>query len=137
MSDLSQTLTEQAIGTSAYRDLVISNGDLVLTSDASSSALATDPVGQNIIQRLLQFVGEYFLNTQEGVPYHQSIFVKGAKQSDVDAILQERILGTPGVSVLTAFESQNLSAQRIYRVSFSVTTTSGALLRYNLPLGNL
>ncbi|RYF52446.1 MAG: hypothetical protein EOO38_00105 [Cytophagaceae bacterium] len=134
MSDLSLDLTSDALGTLAYRDLVISGGDLVLTQDASASAAATDPTLQLVCQRLLWFLGEYFLDTSDGTPWLQSVLVKGASQQTIDALIQDRILGTPGVAILTAYKSTAFRAQRLYKIEFSIITTSGAALGYTLPV---
>lgn len=132
--DISQALGSELVGSSEYRDLVIADGDLVLTSDGSTRAVATEPVLQNIIATLLIFLGEYFLDTSVGTPFLQRIFSRRAEQADIDAILQDRILSVPGVRILNRYQSTFARAQRTFSVSFQVTTVSGTQLSYNLPL---
>lgn len=121
MADFSLNYDPQTLGTTDYGDLLISNGRAVLTSDAGG----TNPTLQLITQRLRLLVGEWFLNTSDGVPWLQQILVKNAKASTVDALLQDCILATPGVASLVRYEATAHRAQRRYSVSFTVTTQKG------------
>lgn len=134
MSDLSLMLDESVEGTPSYRDLVIQDGDLVLTSDVSTNAASTDPTMQQIAQNLLWCLGEWFLDTSGGTGWLQTVVRKGAQQQDIDALIQDRILATPGVAILTAYKTQAFRAQRVYRISFSVITVAGARLSSTLPV---
>ncbi len=134
MSDLSIALDVASLGTPGYRDLVIDQGDLVLTSDVSASPAATNPTMSLICQNLLWFLGEWFLDTSGGTGWLQIVARKGASAQDIDALIQDRILATPGVAVLTAYQGQAYRAQRLYRISFSVTTTAGEAISNTLPV---
>ena len=120
MSDLSIVANPLS---SNYRDLLIVNGDLVLTSDADPAG--TNNVLQNILQRLRFFLGEWFLDNTQGTPWFQQILIKGPTKAVVDGIIQQRIAGTPGVLSITKYSSTFNSGNRIISVSFSALTTSG------------
>jgi hypothetical protein len=108
---------------SHYKDFLLINNDLALTSDAQPGS--TNNILQSIIQRLSFFLGEWFLNNTEGVPWFQQILVKGPNQSAIDGILKNVILGTLGVTGLSSYSFTPNLTGRTLAVTFSVTTTSG------------
>ena len=70
--------------------------------------VVTDPV-ERVMQRLkiklLTFKGEWFHNTEYGVPYWQEVLGKKVSKSRVDIILQEAVLEEPGVVEIVSFSS--------------------------------
>ena len=128
MVDLSLDLDKTS---PTYLDLKFVNGDLVLTSDADPSG--TNPILQNILQRIRMFKGEWFLDTNSGFPWLQQVLVKNPNLGDIDALLQNMIMGTPGVTSLTSFSTKLDKATRVLYLSFEAITTSGTV-SYN---GNL
>lgn len=101
-----------------YRDIVITNGDLVLVS-------GTDAIEQHILQRLSTFLGEWFLDNTIGVPYFQSILVKNPDQGRIDSILIDKIRQTPGVEKLLAYSSTPDFINRRVSITFKAKTTTG------------
>lgn len=125
MADLSLDLTLASQGTAFERDLVLVNGDLVLTADANP--LGTNPVLQDITQRLRFFQGEWFLDTSQGVPYFQEILVKDPELGRIDAILQNIILSVPGVLQLASYKSSVDTSRRILSLAFVAVTQLGTV----------
>lgn len=74
--------------------------------------------------KLLTFFGEYFLNTEYGIPYFQQIFGKQRDKGTVDSIFQKQILAEEGVIRIAEFES-TLTKDRGYYLSFSVVVDDG------------
>lgn len=101
-------------------DLVLENGDLALSRDS-------DAIGQHILQRLRMFQGEWFLDESQGTPYYQSILGKAPNLQVVDAILKDRILGTPGVVELREFELGYEGATRKLTVRWKAILFDGAV----------
>lgn len=132
MSDLSLDFDATLLGQPGYGDLLIRNGDLVLTSDVD--ATGTDATLQLVTQRLRFFLGDYFLALDSGVPWFQQILVKQADPSIVDGLLRDCILGTPGVVALTAYQSERNLAQRRYSVSFTILTATGSSIAARVPI---
>jgi hypothetical protein len=125
MVDISLDLNP-ASGT--YKDFLLVDNDLILTSDAQEGG--NNPVEQDVLQRISMFLGEWFMDNTQGTPWFQQILVKNPNQSDIDAIFQNIILGTPGVMQLTSYSfTPNLSA-RTLAIKFSILTPSGAV-NYN------
>jgi hypothetical protein len=131
MADLSLQLDKAALGTAAYGDLVIVNGDAVLTSDANGGG--TQNVLQDIVTRLRAFSGEWFLDTAFGIGWFQRVFIKGPNVSAIDGELRDAILATPGVLALTQYKSTPNYSARTFTVSFTVATTAGTV-SYSLPV---
>jgi hypothetical protein len=106
-----------------YKDLLIIDNDLVLTSDADPNG--TNPILQDIVQNLSFFLGEWFLDNTKGIPYFQQILVKNPDQSKIDAFFVNTILGTPGVLQLLSYSFSANYAARLLNVTFSAMTTMG------------
>lgn len=83
----------------------------------------TETVAQRLFIMLRTFQGEWFLNTQHGVPYWQSILGKKTSKAAVDLILQQKILAENGVKELTYFKSTLVN--RKYELTFKVKVTTG------------
>jgi hypothetical protein len=120
MADLSLDL-DKSSGT--YKDLLVLNNDLVLTKDANP--IGTNPVLQNILQRLGLFLGEWFLDNTKGVPWLQQILVKNPDIAAIDAIILNTILGTIGVVQLNFYTFTPNFAERTLEIAFTALTTQG------------
>jgi hypothetical protein len=101
-------------------DLVIENGDLVLTT-------GQEAIKQHILQRLKSYRGEWFLNIEDGVPYFQDILKKNPNPRAVDGALKVAIVETPGVTELTSFDLKYDTLTRGLKLSFSCNTISGSV----------
>jgi len=85
-------------------------------------------VEQLILQRLRLFLGEWFADTSVGVPYFQTIFVKGVALNTVSNILKDIVLQTPGVLHMFRFEIAFDSEIRKSRVSIGVRSAQGDII---------
>lgn len=110
-------------------DLLIDyqTGDLIFFNGPLTKAQTTQPLVQTVAQRLFimlrTFQGEYFLNTQTGIPWWQNILGRKTTKSAVDLILQQKILAENGVKELTYFRSTLVNRQ--YEVTFKVRVSTG------------
>lgn len=100
-------------------DLQITNRDLIVIQDT------TDAIVQRLRIRLKFFKAEWFLNLEFGLPFTQTIFVKGVTQGEVDSLFRTQILGTPGVIELLTFTSTLDPASRAYTTTFSCRASTG------------
>lgn len=82
---------------SSEYDIYTEDGDLVLVQDE-------DQVAQYVEIRLLSYLGEWFLNTDLGTPYFQSILGRVFRPAEAAAILRRRILATEGVDKIVSFD---------------------------------
>jgi hypothetical protein len=126
MADIALDLNPLHKGQAVYGDILITSGDITLTSDAEpTNALATNPVLQNILQRMRFFLGEWFLDNSQGLPYFQQILTKKPDQSKIDAIFLNVIMGTPGVTQISSYSFSMNNTLRVLTVSFACVTTAG------------
>ena len=109
-------------------DIAIVNGDLAIV-------MGSDAVKQNLMQRLRFFTGDWFLDTSIHVPYYESIFKKNPDLQEVQAILQNVIVTTPGVLSLDSFDLQLDTSTRKLSVSFQVSVFDGPIVFENFTLG--
>lgn len=109
------------------------DGD-ILVIDGKFELLNTiqEAVKQRLSIKLRTFLGEYFLDISQGIPYRQQIFNKGITPRETDAIFLAKILEDSDVIKVTSFSSTYTSNNRGYDLKFEVLTTDG-LLRVNLP----
>jgi hypothetical protein len=110
-------------------DIDITNASLSLTNEDNAESLA-----QRIKIKLSMFQGEWFLNTDFGVPYFQKIFVKGTNKAKIDAIFKEQIKSVPGVDSITKYNSSINGNTRSFTLDFEVMSTFG-VQRIKLSIG--
>jgi hypothetical protein len=88
----------------------------------------SEAVAQRLKIKLLFFKGEWFLNTEFGVPFYQRIFTKGITKGQVDNIFRNQILDTDGVLSIITFESTFNNSSRAYSLTFSCKVESGEIV---------
>jgi hypothetical protein len=93
-----------------------------------------DQVKQNIKIRLLMIQGEWFLNSQIGLPYFEKILVKNPDFSAIDVMIKATIVDTPEVTGITAYSSMFNKTARRLSVSFQASTIYGNVTINNLEL---
>lgn len=126
MADISLDFTSVASDT--YKDFLVQNGDLVMTSDIESGG--TDPVLQDCIQSISWIAGEWFLDIQSGVPFFQEIFVKNPDLDAVNAIFMSVLQQVPGVVAITFAQFTPNFGARSIGAQFSIQKTTG-VVSYN------
>ncbi len=85
-----------------------------------------EAVAQAILTRMRLLYGEWWENTEDGLPLFEKIlgtFGGAENKNAVDLIISERILGTEGVTEIISFESTFLN--RIYSAQCVVNTVYG------------
>lgn len=99
-------------------DLDVSALDLSLVDKA-------EQVRQQLLIKLRLWVGEWFLDTEFGTPYLQSILGKQLTLSGAIAALRQSILEVEGVLTITSFEYDFSSQARKLTVNFTARTPYG------------
>jgi hypothetical protein len=103
-------------------DLVIVDGDLVLTSDL-------DAIAQDVCSALLLAKGEWFLAPDVGLPLFDQIMVKGANPNVVRNLIKAEILAVPGVVGVLQLTLVPNTSTRSMKVSFIADTDVGIIDR--------
>lgn len=114
--------------------LVPQTNDLQFTTFDFSLVDGLEQIAQNLAIRLRFFLGEWYLNITEGVPYYEFILIKNPIQIQVESILKQEILDTKDVLELTGFTSSFDKAKRIFSVRFSCLCISGEELTKEMEL---
>ena len=84
-------------------------------------------VEQRLKQTLWFFFGEWYLDTTDGVPYFEEIFVKSPSRNVVEGLIKVAILKVENVEEILSFEIEYDSATREGQIEFSVKTEFGNL----------
>jgi hypothetical protein len=101
-------------------DLDVSSLDLRLVTDANA-------VGQQLLIKLKLWRGEWFLDTEFGTPYLQSILGKQLTLSGAITALKKSILEVDGVQAITSFSYAFDRQARSLLVSFEAKTPYGII----------
>ena len=102
----------------ASNDLVIKNNDSILIDNA-------ERVAQQVLITLRFWLGEWFLDTREGVPYLEYILVKNPNMSHIRQILTEKIQSVEGVKSIVSLDFDFRRVTRELYVDFEVDTDYG------------
>lgn len=81
------------------RDFALFEGNLVLVRDARA-------ISQRVENRFRFFLGEWFLDLREGVPYFTQILIKGPDINIVRQIFSRVVTTTPGMGDLLSFDME-------------------------------
>lgn len=103
-------------------DIVLKGGEVLLIDNA-------ERIAQQILISLRFWLGEWFLNTRQGVPYLEYILVKNPNETHIKQVLTDAIKEVDGVDLVT---NMDLSLNRIKRaltVEYTVKTSAGLLTR--------
>lgn len=88
-----------------------------------------EAVGQAAQTRLLLWLGEWFLDTEEGTPYMIGILGKHPNLKErSDITIQDRVAGTQGFVDIDQYESIIDPETRLQTVNLSINTIYGPTL---------
>jgi hypothetical protein len=94
------------------------DGDLVLVE-------GVEQVMQRVRTRLRMIQGEWFLDTEAGLPWFTEVLGKNLDFDRTEAMLRHEILSTPGVLEITRFSMDYDRAKRELHLRFLFTTEDG------------
>lgn len=102
----------------ASNDLVIKNNDLILIDN-------TERVAQQVLITLRFWLGEWFLDTRQGVPYLEYVLVKNPNMNHIRQILAEKIQSVEGVNNIVSLDFDFRRITRELYVDFEIDTDYG------------
>lgn len=88
-----------------------------------------ESTAQAIKSRLRMFLGEWFLDRREGVPYFRHFFVKIRSTQVIRAIIRNVILTTPGVDSLNYLRFNFDRGARFLAIDFEAVGDNGEVIR--------
>lgn len=103
----------------------LATNDLDFTGGNLSLASGIDEIVQNWQQRLQVWSGEWFLDTSQGVPYRQQVFVKSPNLDLIQSALVSESLKVPGIYQITNLSYQFDSTDRVLSVSMEAQSING------------
>ncbi len=83
-----------------------------------------EAVGQAVQTRILLWLGEWFLNIDEGTPFMLAILGKHSKE-EANVAIQDRVLNTQGMVDIQNFESDIDPDTRLMTMSMDIDTIYG------------
>lgn len=108
--------------------------DLVIEDYDFSLVESHQQISQNLSIRLKFFLGEWFLDIFEGVPYYQEIFVKNPNLILIENSIKEEIITTRGVQEIISFSSRYDRQKRLYSIVFSVLLIDGEEIQKEMEM---
>jgi hypothetical protein len=102
-------------------DVALSNHQLVLIGDLQY-------LRQKLAARLKFFLGEWFLDLRQGIPYYRDVFVKNPNLRVVRSLMRRVILRTPGIVDLPKFEIIFNEAERNATFEFEAVAKKGRIV---------
>lgn len=103
-------------------------GDLAVVNGRFLRAAGPALIRQRLAARFDFWLGEWFLNTLEGVPYYRDVFGKNPNLDTIRSIFRQVILTTPGVLSIRRFDLVFDSAERTLRFNFEAIVTGGSIV---------
>lgn len=103
------------------------DGDLDVTNNEITLTEGLEEKQQHLQSRFSLFRGEWFLDTNLGVPWFQDVLVKNPSFAVVQEILKDTVLDTPGVLELMKFNFSFDSSQREATLEFQALCEDGPI----------
>lgn len=106
----------------ATGDLVLHDGDILLIDNA-------ERVAQQILITLRFWLGEWFLDTKDGIPYLEYVLVKSPNLLHIRQIFTEAIEQVDGVQRVEEMEIAFDVKNRSLHVDYEASTDYGLIMR--------
>ena len=107
--------------------------DMTFGQGLANYARDDEATAQAVKTRLLMLLGEWFLDTNAGVPHLQKIMVKPSNLPLAEALIKRTILQTEGVAELRAFNMAFDRETRRLTIDATVTNTYGTVANIKGP----
>ena len=103
-------------------DLQLVNGDLLVINNK-------ERIAQQLRVTLWEWLGEWFLDARDGVPYREYILVKNPNMKHIRQVLSESIMKVDGVNRIDELNLKYDPKNRTLIVTFAVDTDDGQIVR--------
>ncbi|TXG97757.1 MAG: hypothetical protein E6R08_06455 [Nevskiaceae bacterium] len=111
------------------------NHDMTFGHGLANMAFDQEAVAQRVRTRLYLLFGEWFLNTDAGVPYLQQITTKPMDLFLTESIIRSTITNTEGIATIDSFSMNYNSTTRRLAVDTTVATIYGTTV--NIKVDNI
>jgi hypothetical protein len=107
------------------------DGDLAIDAGDAYYLTGVDAIAQHIKIKLRFFLGDWFLNPDEGMPYYDTVLgVKNPSISAVRALFRKAIVSTPGIVELQNLTLDYDTSARTLAVDFTAKCSDGETLTF-------
>ena len=103
-------------------DLQLVNGDLLVINNK-------ERIAQQLRVTLWEWLGEWFLDARDGVPYREYILVKSPNMKHIRQVLSDNIMKVDGVNRIDELNLNYNPKNRTLIVTFAVDTDDGRIAR--------
>jgi hypothetical protein len=107
---------------------VIPAGDLRLVGGTVVIVDGPDAIRQKLAARFKFFLGEWFLDVRQGVPYYRDVFTKIPNLDVIRSLFRKIILDCPGVLSLSSFLVNYDETGRELTFTFAAKVTGGEVV---------
>lgn len=80
------------------------------------------------------FLGEFFLNLLEGIPYHRDVLIKNPNPDTVRSVFRRAFLNTPGIVAIRNLTYTPNFETRVADIDFEAEYRDGATIPLHLEL---
>jgi hypothetical protein len=101
-------------------------GDYTFGQNKQNYISGREAVAQAVYTRLLLLYGEWWENTEDGLPLFQQIFGNRSKET-ADLLIRSRILGTTDVTGIASYASTLNVTTRKYQFNCIISTLYGEI----------
>ena len=101
--------------------------DISLVNNQFQMVSGMDEMVQKVDNCLDSYLGDWFLNLPEGLPFFQEILQKGVTDDKIEAVFSEYIAAIEGVVTIESFEIITDPKTRKARINFRARTKDGVL----------
>jgi len=105
--------------------------DLTVRGDNLILAEGEEAIDQNLRLRLKFFLGEFFLDERQGIPFYREVFIKNPNLRLLRNIFSEAIVTTEGIDSVDNISLAIDNASRTLNLSFIATMNTGATLTFD------
>lgn len=112
---------------SSEHDLQFKNHRLILCQGANQKA-------QQIKIALRTFLGEWFLDNTQGIPYFEQVLLKQVEKNKIENLFRHKIAAVKGVKRVLKLDTQIDRQARVLWVQFEAETAEG-IVADNISIG--
>jgi len=101
--------------------------DIDMTNSTPSLVTGRDAIAQHLKIALRFFLGEWFLDTQQGIPFFDRILLRNYNEADVLQIFRSEILKVDGITGIQDLEITINAETRTMTVTGRATSIDGEI----------
>lgn len=109
---------------------IVPAGDVEINEDGTLPDLLTRAqyVRQKLSTKFKHWLGDWFLNRREGVPYREELFIVGPNVEVLRGLFRDIVRSEPQVARITRFDLLLDTTERLCSFDFAIVLTTGEVL---------